>query len=596
MRNTKTKMIIIIASIIAIALIILLVCVFALPKKVESKQEDLWKYVFSGNIENMFESYFSGEDYDEMLKNKKYESTTDISFDGNVIEKEELIKHLKNIKINIASKINNETNQAMGSIVTNYWENQMFKLDYIKDNQSIGIKSDEVVDMYLGVRNSDLDLLAEKLGLSINVERITPLNYKDILPDKQTIELIKQDIKEVISEQINTDKFTKQSKRKIELEGKGVTVDSYTLVLNDKETYDIVTKILERILEDEQVLNAIDEKLNLLSTEKSKEAIKSKEKIQEYIQKIKTMNFKNEQMIMATIYVLDNKMIKLDITVTKEGENNQYIIEALEDSNTINLTINNQQNEKINTTKISINKNEKQVYTINIKTIENDEVKIDITIKTKTEGNLESGNATNAVAINVKWKENNFEIKIANTIKILESIEIANLSATNCTFINDMEKERIQYLYSAIKGRMTGLYNEKVELIKSGQLQEKVRPVNEEVKQHNAQFEMYEGEFEGTIVVELLNKIIKSNSSSEEYMVKLKTKLTEEDKTELEGKDVTVEKVQPVADLLDSSAIYIINIDYQPVSGAIDSVEIVKKDLDESTEPQQVTIQSQNEQ
>lgn len=594
MRSTKTKMIIIIASIIAIAVIILLVCVFALPKKVESKQEDLWEYVFCGNVKNMFESYFDGEDYDEILKDKKYETTTNISFDGNIVGKEELIKHLKNFKINVTGKINNETEQAMGSIIANYWENQMFKLDYIKDKQSIGIKSDEVIDMYLGIRNNDLDLLAQKFGLSINMKQIKTLNYKDILLDKQTIDLLEQDIKNVLIEQISTDKFTKQSKRKLELGGQGVTVDSYTLVLNDKETYDILSKVLEKILEDEQLLNTVDEKINLLFTDTSKEQTKSKEMIQSYMQNIQTMTFTNDQMIMATIYVLDNKMVKLDISVTKQGENNQYIIEALENSNTMNFIINNQQNENVNTRQISFNKAENEVYTINIKTAEDNQNVIDVTIKAKTEGNLESGNVTNAIAITVNWKENTFETKIANTINVLDSIEIENLSATNCTFINDMEKERIQYLYSAIKERISGLYKEKSELIKSGQLQEQARPVNETVKQHNAQFEMYEGEFDGTIVVELLNKVISSNASSE-YMVGLKTKLTEEDKTELEGKDVNVENVQPLANLLESSAIYKINIHYQPVSGAIDEIEIIKKDLEQQNEPQQVVIQSEQE-
>lgn len=594
MRSTKTKMIIVIASIIVIAVIILLVCVFALPKKEESKQEDLWEYVFCGNVKNMFQSYFDGEDYDEILKDKKYETTTNISFDGNIVGKEDVMKHLKNLKINATGKINNESNQSMGSIIANYWENQMFKLDYIKDKQLIGVKSDEVVDMYLGIKNSDLDLLAQKFGLSINMKQIKKINYKDILLDKQTISILEQHLKDVLTGLINTDKFTKQNKRKLELGGKGVTVDSYTLVLNDKETYEIIIKLLEKISEDEQMLNAIDEKVNLLFADMSQEQKSSKEIIQTHIQNIQTMNFTNEQMIMATIYVLDNKMVKLDISVSKQGKNNQYIIEALEDSNTMNFIINYQQNEHVNTKQISLNKAENQVYTMNLKSSEDNKNIIDITIKAKTEGKLESGDVTNAIAVTAKWKENTFETKIANTIKLLDSIEIANLSATNCTFINDMEKEKIQYLYSAIKERVVGLYNEKVEIIKSGQLQQQVRPVNEAIKQHNSQFEMYEGEFDGTVVVELLNKVISSNISSSEYTIGLKTKLTEEDKTELEGNDVNVEKVQPLANLLESTGIYIINIHYQPVSGAIDEIEITKKGLEEQqNKPQQVVIQSQ---
>ena len=591
MRSTKTKMIIIILSVIVVAIVALLIITKMLPKTTESKQEDLWEYVFSGNVSTMFKSYFEGEDYETFLSDKKYETTTDISFTGNIVGEEELTNHLKNLEINISGKVNNETNQAMGNAIVNYMRNEMFKLDYIKDNQSYGIKSDEVIDMYLGIRNSDLDVLAQKFGITINTKNLATVSYKDLLVDSSIIDSTMNDIKTVLKEQISTDKFTKQNKRKMELCGTGVTVDSYTLILNDQETYSILTKILEKVSEDEQVLNSIDEKINILFNNVEQNETTSKEMIQSYIQDIQTKTFTNEQMVMATIYVLDNKMVKLDINITQNGETNQYIIEALESSNTMNLIINKQNQENVSTTNCSISKDENQVYTITIKTTENNEEKLNLELKTKTEGSLESGNPTNALAIKWVKGESNLEIKIASEIKIVDNIEIENLSASNCSFINDMEAEKIQYLYTAISERIVSLYNEKMQLINSGELQQQIRPANEAVEKHNAEFDIYEGEYSGTIVVEMLNKVIQSNTTSE-YLIGIETKLTEEEETVLEASEVTVEKVQPLANLLESDAIYTITIHYQPVSGAIDKIKIVKNGLATTEiENNQVVIQ-----
>lgn len=594
MRSTKTKMIIIILSIVIVAVGALLIVTKMMPKTTESKQEEIWEYIFQGNISNEFKSYFSGEDYDTLLANKKYETTTNISFDGsNIVDNEELTTHLKNLEIDITGKVNNETNQAMGSAIVNYMKNQMFKLDYIKDNQSYGFKSDEVVDMYLGVRNNDLNLLLEKFGIQTDLSTINSVSYKELLIEDAVIDSTMQNIKEVLKEQISTDKFTKQSERKIELCGNAVTVDSYTLILNDQETYAVLGKILEKISEDEQLLNSINTKINYLVGGSNQ--IITKETIQTYISEIQEKTFTNEQMIMATMYILDNKMVKIDINITENGTTTQYIVEALEGSNVLNAIINTQEQDKNTSTNFSLSKDENQVYTMKLSTSENNEENFRVEIKTKAEGSLESGSVTNAVSINFIKGQNNLLIEIEDTINIVESVEIENLSASNCSFINDMEAERIQYLYTAISERIVGLYNEKMELINSGELQEQIKPANEQVEKHNAEFELYEGEYAGTIVIELLNKVIQSNATSE-YLIGIETRFSETDATVLEGTEVTIEKVQPLANLLESEAMYKITISYQPVSGAIDKIKIIKSGLETTEEEQELVIQNQEEQ
>lgn len=591
MKSTKTKVLIIILSIVIVAVAGLLLVIFMLPKNnAETKQEEIWEYVFEGNIVNVGKTYFTGENKEELLANKKYETKTNISFDGsNIVNNEELTKHLKKLEIDIDGKVDKTTNQAMGSMIINYMKNEMFKLDYVKDNKSYGIKSDEVIDMYLGVRNQQLDLLFQKLDIPLAISEFEAIDYKNFMLEEEILDSVKENIKAALKEQISTDKFKKQEKKEIQLCGTTVNSDVYTLALTDEETYMTMIKMLEKLSENEQLLSSINTRVATVMGMQSQPI--TKETIQTYIEGIKTKTFTKEQMVVATFYLLDNKLIKLDVDITENGETNQYIIEALENSNIMNFTINTKAQENISSTVCSIVKTDDKTRSLAVRTMNNNEELYRIEMQLKNEGSLANGSVNNNISINVVFGQNNFECSIDNVINIVESVEMKNLSATNCAYINDMDKGRIEYLYKAISERLVTLYGEKMTLINSGKLKEKIEPANEQVVNHNQNFQAYEGEFAGNVVIEMLNKVLANNNNSE-YLISIETKLTEEDTTSLKPEEVIIDKVQPLASLLKSSDMYVITMDYQPISGAIDKIKIVKKGL-EVTEEQEVVMNAQ---
>ena len=595
MKNTKTKIILILGLIVVMAMIAILTIMFILPiKGTKSNQEELWNYVFGDNIQLMVQDYFSGEDYEKLLSNKKYTSTTNISFKPNIARKEEINKHLKNLELNISEKVNNETNQAMGSILVNYLRNQVFKLDYIKDNQSIGLKSDELVDRYLGIKNENLDTLTQKLGWNFDLKPILFNEKRSVLPNIDTIEKIKQASKEVFINQINSDKIEKQTKRKIEMLNKQVTVDSYTITLNDEETYKIISALLKKISENDEIITELSNN-NILFALLGKNI--SKDSIQSYINQIESKEFSNEPMIMATIYVMDQKMVKFDFDIISKDNNKQYTLETQEDSGKMKLTINKQEKEKNLMTEVEIGKEgsgEDTVHYINITNSEENEEKNKIIIKTKTEGSLANNDVTNRIIVDYSYSDSNIKAEIENKIKTVDEVEIENLSSNNCAFANNMDESKLNYLYRVIYIGIQNLYQEKKNMISSGQLQTQTNPLDEEVKEHNAEFAMYDGEFAGKIVVELLNKVVKSNAESN-YKIALKTKLDEKHKTDLSNTDVTVENVQSIANLLKTDGTYIITIHYHQVSGAIDEITIVKSGLEETDETPKVMIPLDNE-
>ena len=591
MKNTKARMVIMAALIIVIIMIVILIVMNLLPTNIvkRSKQEELWGYVFSDSIESIIRDYTNGEDYNEILNDKKYESTISISFDPNIARKEDFNKYLKNLETNISEKVNNETKQSMGSVIVNYLTNQIFKLDYIRDNQTLGLKSDELVDRYLGIKNENLGELTKKIGWDFDLQPILFPEKKELLPNKNVTSKIKQDLEEVLSEQISIDKFKKQTERKMEMFDEQVTVDSYTIELNEEETYKIISEVLKKVVENDEAVTAL--KNNTIISLFGKNV--SKDSIQSYIDQISSKEFSKETKLIGTLYILDKKMVKFEINVIGEGEkNDEYILETQEKTGTIRLTINKNEKDKNKATEIEFGKEgtgTDEVHYINIKNSENNEEKNKIIIRTKTEGSLADGDVTNRITVEYSYSDSNIKAKIENKIKIADKVEIENLNENNCAYANDMDENRIKYLYRVIYIGIQNLYEEKKNIITGEQLQQQTNPLDEAVKEHNAKFAMYDGEFSGKIVEELLNKVIKSNMESN-YKVALKTKMNNENSIDLNNTEVTVENVQPIANLLNAEGTYIITIHYQEISGAIDEITIVKSGMEGPEEPPQVSI------
>ena len=65
--------------------------------------------------------------------------------------------------------------------------------------------------------------------------------------------------------------------------------------------------------------------------------------MENYINNLKPETFTHEPKFIATIYVLDNKMIKFDATVENDGTSTQYVFEINQEMNKIKFNcINNE--------------------------------------------------------------------------------------------------------------------------------------------------------------------------------------------------------------------------------------------------------------
>ena len=100
--------------------------------------------------------------------------------------------------LQIEAKVNNPEEKAYAKANLNYQNENLFSLEYVNSNNIYALKSDEIVTAFLGVENSNLKVLAQKLGI-IDTKTI-PDEIKHKRFDKLKL-LVESQIKE------NNDKY-----------------------------------------------------------------------------------------------------------------------------------------------------------------------------------------------------------------------------------------------------------------------------------------------------------------------------------------------------------------------------------------------------
>ena len=90
---------------------------------------------------------------------------------------------LEKTKINLETESDKVNNYTHTKAKLNYADATLLNLDYTNSEDIYALKSDEIVTVYLGIRNENLNVLLQKLGISATVtlpDKITPVNYAEL--------------------------------------------------------------------------------------------------------------------------------------------------------------------------------------------------------------------------------------------------------------------------------------------------------------------------------------------------------------------------------------------------------------------------------
>ena len=112
--------------------------------------------------------YETNEQLEDVLKNQEqnpYEvkGTLNFNYEGEQNTNAEILKQLQLI---VNSNVNKPEEKSYSKATLVYQDQNLFNIEYANSNNIYALKSDEIVTAFVGIRNENLKVLAQKLGIS----------------------------------------------------------------------------------------------------------------------------------------------------------------------------------------------------------------------------------------------------------------------------------------------------------------------------------------------------------------------------------------------------------------------------------------------
>lgn len=451
-KKKKRKVIIITLSIIIIlAIIATFVLLYLFTDMFKSNQVLFAKYL-SQNLNNLqnVQKNFQNSEYDNLLNQNKYTSTTDIKMNyinglGTTLENTN--NAINNLQINIDGQTDIAQGYNYQNIKLMNNNENVANIEYIQENNKYGIRFSDLFQQFTTVENANLNELISKIGQEDNMQNFP--NQLDFNTDiMQTVNFSEQETNNLTEKYLNllnesttNQNFSKRSNTSIKINNQDIRANAYILTLTKEQLNNLYVKILEQSKQEEIILNKLDN----IQSQLEKYAIKLDKNLRDYfvdeldtkIQEINATNIGSENTSII-VYESDSNTIKTTI------ETPDYVI----DLNCINnqyLEFNNQNSEK------SVNlRLEKDSNNIEIQLTTNaDEITKTYTIS--DEKLINGNNATRNILFRYEDVSNRLEANLAQNIEFTNQFDNQVIldEQNNITF-NDLEAEEIQNLYNAI--------------------------------------------------------------------------------------------------------------------------------------------------
>ena len=148
-------------------------------------------------------------------------------------------KILSDMKLDVLSKVNIPEEKSYAKANLTFKDQNLFSLEYANTGNLYALKSDEIVTAYLGIRNENLKVLAQKYGIedaSMIPNQIKPIDYKMLLElSEEEKNHIKETYLSVLLNNTNKENYKKEKDLPVNKEGINYIVDAYRLDLNSDE-------------------------------------------------------------------------------------------------------------------------------------------------------------------------------------------------------------------------------------------------------------------------------------------------------------------------------------------------------------------------
>lgn len=471
MGNDKKKKIILISSIGVVVLIVILLLILFLATDIfKSPQQLFYKYLPQNmQLFDMMSSNLATS-HDQKMKKTAYTSNGEIAvtYEMGSGESQESDNSSEIFKVITEGKVDNQNQKQYNKVTLTKNNKELLAVKYLRNGDLYALGSDEIVTKYVAVENNNLKDFATQLGYQevSQIPNKLEENYNlDALIQltEEEKEYISKNYGSLIVKNINKNQFTKTKNVNLTVDGQTYQAQKYILTLTSQEIKDLTIKILQQLQKDEQTLNILLSKYNMLAQNQEVTIEVLKQKIQELEQSISTEQIANVQ-IKISLYVSDNKLIKTDIAVGENLISVQYSNSTRESK----IMIKNESSaiQGFNTVELKKSENDEQ-YVLSVIISNSNDTQNTITFQTSKVGNVNSNTIRNLTILTVNAQNSIYTIKYSANINFENNIEIEELNQDNSITLNTYSSEELQNLITAIMDRTKQVWSEKMQLLGS---------------------------------------------------------------------------------------------------------------------------------
>lgn len=380
---------------------------------------------------------------------------------------------LENLKLTVDGKYDKANEKENTLYKIKYGTQDLFELNAARTNNIYALKSDEIVsNAYVGARNENLKVFAQKLGIESELTQIMPdkLENANVSTDifaisEQELKHIQDTYTEVITKMIKEDNFSKENNVTIRVASQEYNCNSYRLDLSGEEVKNIVLEILTQLKQDSITLNFISTKAKILGLSEDYTNInKLTTTIQNYINNInKSKLFENGLSIV--VYESDGKAVSTEVILKNEVK---YTITYKAETGLEKLNV------KIDNLAVSSNYETIIIDILVSETSTEAIYKLDIDIDNQTMATLSyeskkigtTNDVENQISIIINSEDISIRGEYTEKVEFKEKIEdIIELNNTNTAVLNDYTKEQLNAFIPAVIQRIIEVFNEKVMML-----------------------------------------------------------------------------------------------------------------------------------
>lgn len=445
-KGKSSKIFIFLFILLMVVIILSVLGIIYLKKKNEiTPKLKFLEYLGKGNLSTIlnFETY---NQLEEKMKNENSQTLTNMSLscDSPFLE-------LEDINLNVESNTDVINKKSYSEANLNYKESNIINLKMLASEDSIALKSDEIVSRYVGSKYENLGRILSKFIDNEEYKNyLDKIDIESLMNTRYSMPTVSQEVFakyiNIIAQNVEDASF---NQKEVTLERKNGNIETieYSMTVKESVMIKVLIQTLQTLQNDDELLDSLCSIFdnNIEVKEEIKETLKVY--INNLINELYEKNVDDSKSYSIKVYAYNNQTLKLTIDLTSDITID-FDYEYNEKENSVVITTLNKNNN--NGLTVTLKKNNSDIsenIICVIDMVEDSEIIGELTftlelLNSQTSYEIKNKIGLNFVVINLKLESNS---KID-----FKTITVEDLNESNCLFLDTLDDNTFNDVVDAI--------------------------------------------------------------------------------------------------------------------------------------------------